>query len=200
MVQPVQARVIHPVTGATLYAYPIDRTNYPLSQYATHRVLLNETNKLYEGTIDLDKSDTWGVFEGASTPASYDEALYEETYPIGSAVAGGIQVSITPATISQINRGDQSETYLLYKEAKTVVFPTITNLSSVPMRFVVENDSKTNILEIADGSIAKTDTSLSVVVTTAVTNNIGQYSFSFRRLSDDEVLVYGTIYVNYAAH
>jgi hypothetical protein len=194
----MQARVIHPITGATLYAYPVDRILYPLSLYATHRVLLVETNKLYEGTIDLDKSYNWIVFEGATTPTSYDDALYEELFTVGANIAGGI--TITPATISQINRGDQSEMYLLYNENKTVVIPTSSDFSTLSLKFVVENESKTNIYEVADGSISKTTTTITVPITPAVTGNTGQYSFSFRRTSNDEVIIYGAIYVNYAAY
>ena len=56
-------------TGTTVYAYPLSST-YPINQWTTHRVLLTETEGVWPITLDNVKGLYWGLFEGATQPAS----------------------------------------------------------------------------------------------------------------------------------
>ena len=192
-------RVIYPIAGATLYAYPVNGT-YPLASYATHRVLMTETDQLYSATVDLAKSTDWAVFEGASIPASYDEALFQDNLDASSNNNGMIAVNITPGTISQQNRGNKSLIKLYYKEATTVVVPTSVNLVGQVVRFIVENKDKSQVLLVPNGSISVTETSFSVPIGTEVTDNIKTYIWSLRQETTNKVLVEGTIQVDYSPY
>lgn len=194
-------QVIYPVTGQVLYAFPIDRVSYPLSSYATHRVLMTETSKLYEGTIDLSKSSTWAVFLGASTPTDYNAALFQDTFTTAANIAGTVAVNITPASFSNLNRGTKSQIVLYYKETKTVVIPVFADYTAIPIRFVVEDANKTNVYTKADIDLVKTATTVSVLIDTTVTDHATykRFTWSIRRASNEEVLVYGTLDVDYAA-
>lgn len=189
--------VIHPVSGLSLWAYPLGGA-YPLSAWLAHRVPMAENNKLYTGTIDLSKSQQWAIFQGSGQPADFDEALYEDQFFVG-ADGIGVPVNITPGSISAIHRGDASNIRLFFNENANVVIPTTIDTTALTVRFVVEDEAQTNVLTIADASIARTDTSFTVLIPTSITSELKSYIWSLRVLADDKVLVRGSMSVEYAA-
>lgn len=189
--------VIHPVSGLSLYAFPLG-TAYPLSSWTTHRVPMSESSKRYIATIDLSKSQQWAIFQGSGQPADFDAALYEDQFFVG-ADGIGVPVNITPGSISAIHRGDASYVRLFFNENANVVIPTSIDITDLIVRFVVEDETQTNVLTIADASIARTDTSFTVLIPTSITSELKSYIWSLRVLADDKVLVRGSMAVEYAA-
>lgn len=189
--------VIHPVAGLQLFAYPLGAA-YPLSAWDTHKVAMAHSNKLYTATIDLAKSLQWAIFQGSSQPADFDAALYEDQFFVG-ADGIGVPVNITPGSISSIHRGDNSYVRLFYNENANVVIPITIDITSLDVRFVLEDETQTNIYERTNGQINRTTTSFTVLIPNTVTNNLKSYIWSLRTTADDKVLVKGSMQVEYAA-
>lgn len=187
--------ILHPTTGSVLYAYPIGSA-YPLSAWTTHRILMTEaTTKMYYCTVDTSKGFHWAVFEGASQPASYDLALYDDL--LGASVAP--TVNITPGSISTLHRGDSSNVQLYYNENALVVIPTDLDLTALDIRFVVEDSSKATVLEIPNASIGRTTTTFTVLIPNTVTDTLQDLIWALRMTADDKLLLKGTISIAYAA-
>lgn len=185
--------ILHPTTELALYAFPINPA-YPLSTWTTNRVLMTEDSKMYYATIDLSKSYHWAVFQGATQPTSYDAALYEDTFYSATAV------NITPGSSTAINRGDVSNVKLFFNENALVVIPSSIDLTALNIKFVLEDSTKTNLLNVANGSIARTSTSFSVLIPNTVTNTLQDLIWSLRTTADDKVLLRGTMSVEYASY
>lgn len=70
-----------------VYAYP---EGFPLSDWATHRVLLTETDPgYYMASVDETKSKTWRLFIGSTQPANWKLAL--EVFPLDSSATVIVQ-------------------------------------------------------------------------------------------------------------
>ena len=185
--------ILHPTTGLTLYAFPIDPA-YPLSSWTTNRVLMSENSKMYYATIDLSKSFHWAVFQGATQPTDYDLALYEDTFYTATAV------NITPGSSTAINRGDTSNIRLFFNENTLVVIPSSIDLTALNIKFVLEDSTKANLISLANGSITRTSTTFSVLIPNTVTNTLQDLIWSLRTTADDKVLLRGTMSVEYASY
>jgi hypothetical protein len=61
-------------TGGTYYAYP---TNHVVTDWTTYRVAFSDSGHLglYTATLDTVVSTDWVIFEGATQPASFADAL-----------------------------------------------------------------------------------------------------------------------------
>ena len=188
-------REIHPVSGLTIYAYPVNPTAYPLSAWTTHRVLTTATDKVYEATVDLNKSDVWAMFVGATQPVDYDAAIYTQVF-FGSSSAPVF--NITPGTFSSLNRNENSVVVLYFNENSPVVIPIDIDITAIDVRFVVENSAKVDVLTIANASITKSTTAFTVTIPTTITSTITNYIWSLRATATDKVLVQGTIQVRYS--
>lgn len=62
------------ITGTLVYAYPLDSA-YPIAQWATHRVVLTETEGVWPVTLDDAKGLYWGLFEGSTQPTSKNQSV-----------------------------------------------------------------------------------------------------------------------------
>jgi hypothetical protein len=159
---------------------------------------MTEVSKLYTATIDLAKSVTWAIFQGSGQPADFDAALYQDTFFADGAL-NGIAVNIVPGSISSIHRGDSSFVRLFYNENANVVIPTDIDVSALNIRFVLEDETQANVLSIANGSIARTSTSFTVLIPNSITSQLKSFIWSLRTTTDDKVLVRGAMQVEYAA-
>lgn len=189
--------VIHPVAGLQLFAYPLG-TAYPLSAWNTHKVAMTESNKLYTATIDLTKSTKWAIFQGSGQPTDFDAALYEDQFFVGSDGIG-VPVNVTPGSISSIHRGDNSYVRLFYNENANVVIPITIDITLLDVRFVIEDETQTNIYERTNSQIARTTTSFTVLIPDTVTSALKSYIWSLRETATSKLLVKGSMQVEYAA-
>jgi hypothetical protein len=76
--------------GLTLYAFP---TNQSLASWTTYRVLMTGSSGRYTCTIDDTNGMEWGIYVGASAPATYDLARWTQQY--GDMAGGGGSVNVT---------------------------------------------------------------------------------------------------------
>jgi hypothetical protein len=109
-------------------------------------------------------------------------------------------VNVLPFTGSTPDRTAGTTITCFFKEAVPVtVSLDDATLDNLTLEFQVENAERTDTLTIANGSITRNGSSFTVTITTAVTNNVGNYTWSLRDTSNDEVLGYGLLVVKYAA-
>jgi hypothetical protein len=73
------------------------------------------------------------------------------------------------------------------------------DLDDMTLEFSVENADRSDVLLISNAGISRTGSTFTVTITTAVTGIIGNYSWSLRDATNDEVLGYGLLTVRYAA-
>jgi hypothetical protein len=73
-------------------------------------------------------------------------------------------------------------------------------LTSLTLRFVVEDNDGNDVLVIENAAITKSGQTFTVSITTAVTSNLGNYRWSMRDItSGNSVIAFGVLTVQEAA-
>ena len=87
---------------------------------------------------------------------------------------------------------------MLFRSSVTI--GTDFTLDALTLQFVVEDNRGNDVYTVADGSISRSGTTATIPVTTAVTNNLGQYAWSLRDItSGNSVVARGVLSVQIAA-
>jgi len=85
-------------------------------------------------------------------------------------------------------------------ESRAVSVVTDFTLTSLTLRFVVEDNDGNDVLVIENASITKSSQTFTVSITTAVTANLGNYRWSMRDItSGNSVIAFGVLTVQEAA-
>jgi len=186
----------HYTTSTTLTAWPDGSTS--------NGVLLTESpTGRYTGTLDDSYGTVWYAFVGASAPTTWDSGASGGPVRVfdlreGTNVGAAVIFSGT-----QPNRVNDTTLTLFKDEARPITVTLTTGaFAGLTLRFCVENRERVDVLVIEDASIARTATTFTVTVPTAITANIGNYSWSLRDITGgiNDVLLLGVLSVQHAAN
>lgn len=108
---------------------------------------------------------------------------------------------ITSGNISVLQDRVSGDTITMqYLENTSVTVPLNEDTTALTLQFVVSRPDGTDVLSIANGSIARTSTDFTVTINTAVTATLGQYSWCLRDITTgDRAVGKGVLTVQAAA-
>jgi hypothetical protein len=120
--------------------------------------------------------------------------------PAGGGGGGSTTVNVYPVSASTPERVAGTTLTFYRDESRTVSVVTDFTLTSLTLRFVVEDNDGNDVLVIENASITKSSQTFTVTITTAVTANLGNYRWSMRDItSGNSVIAFGVLTVQEAA-
>jgi hypothetical protein len=127
-----------------------------------------------------------------------------DTIALSMAPAGGgggaTTVNVYPVSASTPERVAGTTLTFYRDESRAVSVVTDFTLTSLTLRFVVEDNDGNDVLVIENGSITKSSQTFTVSITTALTANLGNYRWSMRDItSGNSVIAFGVLTVQEAA-
>jgi hypothetical protein len=120
--------------------------------------------------------------------------------PAGGGGGGSTTVNVYPVSSSTPERVAGTTLTFYRDESRSVSVVTDFTLTSMTLRFVVEDSDGNDVLVIENASITKSSQTFTVTITTAVTANLGNYRWSMRDItSGNSVIAFGVLTVQEAA-
>ena len=120
--------------------------------------------------------------------------------PAGGGGGGSTTVNVYPVSASTPERVAGTTLTFYRDESRAVSVVTDFTLTSLTLRFVVEDNDGNDVLVIENASITKSSQTFTVTITTAVTANLGNYRWSMRDItSGNSVIAFGVLTVQEAA-
>ncbi len=120
--------------------------------------------------------------------------------PAGGGGGGSTTVNVYPVSASTPERVAGTTLTFYRDESRAVSVVTDFTLTSLTLRFVVEDNDGNDVLVIENASITKSSQTFTVSITTAVTANLGNYRWSMRDItSGNSVIAFGVLTVQEAA-
>jgi hypothetical protein len=110
-------------------------------------------------------------------------------------------INVYPVAASTPDRVSGTTLTFYRDETRSVSILTDFTLTSMVLRFVVEDNRGNDVYTLADGSISRSSQTATVAVTTAVTGSLGQYAWSLRDITGglNSVVARGVLSVQLAA-
>ncbi len=113
---------------------------------------------------------------------------------------GDTTVNVYPVSASTPERVAGTTLTFYRDESRAVSVVTDFTLTSLTLRFVVEDNDGNDVLVIENASITKSSQTFTVTITTAVTANLGNYRWSMRDITTgNSVIAFGVLTVQEAA-
>jgi hypothetical protein len=127
-----------------------------------------------------------------------------DTIALSMAPAGGgggsTTVNVYPVSASTPERVAGTTLTFYRDESRSVSVVTDFTLTSLTLRFVVEDNDGNDVLVIENAAITKSSQTFTVTITTAVTSNLGNYRWSMRDITTgNSVIAFGVLTVQEAA-
>lgn len=120
--------------------------------------------------------------------------------PAGGGGGGSTTVNVYPVSSSTPERVAGTTLTFYRDESRSVSVVTDFTLTSLTLRFVVEDNDGSDVLVIENASITKSSQTFTVSITTAVTANLGNYRWSMRDITTgNSVIAFGVLTVQEAA-
>ena len=120
--------------------------------------------------------------------------------PAGGGGGGSTTVNVYPVSASTPERVAGTTLTFYRDESRSVSVVTDFTLTSLTLRFVVEDNDGNDVLVIENAAITKSSQTFTVTITTAVTANLGNYRWSMRDItSGNSVIAFGVLTVQEAA-
>jgi len=120
--------------------------------------------------------------------------------PAGGGGGGSTTVNVYPVSASTPERVAGTTLTFYRDESRAVSVVTDFTLTSLTLRFVVEDNDGNDVLVIENASITKSSQTFTVSITTAVTANLGNYRWSMRDITTgNSVIAFGVLAVAEAA-
>jgi len=120
--------------------------------------------------------------------------------PAGGGGGGSTTVNVYPVSASTPERVAGTTLTFYRDESRAVSVVTDFTLTSLTLRFVVEDNDGNDVLVIENAAITKSSQTFTVSITTAVTANLGNYRWSMRDItSGNSVIAFGVLTVQEAA-
>jgi len=120
--------------------------------------------------------------------------------PAGGGGGGSTTVNVYPVSSSTPERVAGTTLTFYRDESRSVSVVTDFTLTSLTLRFVVEDNDGNDVLVIENAAITKSSQTFTVSITTAVTANLGNYRWSMRDItSGNSVIAFGVLTVQEAA-
>lgn len=120
--------------------------------------------------------------------------------PAGGGGGGSTTVNVYPVSASTPERVAGTTLTFFRDESRAVSVVTDFTLTSLTLRFVVEDNDGNDVLVIENAAITKSSQTFTVSITTAVTANLGNYRWSMRDItSGNSVIAFGVLTVQEAA-
>ena len=111
-----------------------------------------------------------------------------------------IGINVYPVSASTPERVNGTTLTFYRDESRSVSVVTDFTLTSLTLRFVIEDNDGADLLVVPNGSISRSGQTFTVGVTTAVTATVGNYRWSMRDItSGDSVIAFGVLTVQEAA-
>jgi hypothetical protein len=119
---------------------------------------------------------------------------------IRDSIGGSSTINVYPVSASTPERVAGTTLTFYRDESRSVSVVTDFTLTSLTLRFVVEDNDGNDVLVIENASITKSQQTFTVSITTAVTSNLGNYRWSMRDItSGNSVIAFGVLTVQEAA-
>jgi len=119
---------------------------------------------------------------------------------IRDGIGGSSTINVYPVSASTPERVAGTTLTFYRDESRAVSVVTDFTLTSLTLRFVVEDNDGNDVLVIENASITKSSQTFTVTITTAVTANLGNYRWSMRDItSGNSVIAFGVLTVQEAA-
>jgi hypothetical protein len=120
--------------------------------------------------------------------------------PAGGGGGGSTTVNVYPVSASTPERVAGTTLTFYRDESRSVSVVTDFTLTSLTLRFVVEDNDGNDVLVIENAAITKSSQTFTLTITTAVTANLGNYRWSMRDItSGNSVIAFGVLTVQEAA-
>jgi hypothetical protein len=120
--------------------------------------------------------------------------------PAGGGGGGSTTVNVYPVSASTPERVAGTTLTFYRDESRAVSVVTDFTLTSLTLRFVVEDNDGNDVLVIENAAITKSSQTFTVSITTAVTANLGNYRWSMRDITTgNSVMAFGVLTVQEAA-
>jgi hypothetical protein len=120
--------------------------------------------------------------------------------PAGGGGGGSTTVNVYPVSASTPERVAGTTLTFYRDESRAVSVVTDFTLTSLTLRFVVEDNDGNDVLVIENAAITKSSQTFTVSITTAVTANLGNYRWSMRDITTgNSVIAFGVLAVAEAA-
>jgi len=152
----------------------------------------------YTGTLDDAYGTIWYAFDGAGAPTSW--AVPKRVFDLREGTNVGAAVIFSG---TQPNRVDDTTLTLFKDESRPITLTLATGaFTGLTLRFCIENRERVDVQVIENAAIARTATTFTVTVSTAITANVGNYSWSLRDITGgiNDVLLFGVLSVQNAAN
>jgi hypothetical protein len=119
---------------------------------------------------------------------------------IRDSIGGSSTINVYPVSASTPERVAGTTLTFYRDESRSVSVVTDFTLTSLTLRFVVEDNDGNDVLVIENASITKSQQTFTVNITTAVTSNLGNYRWSMRDITTgNSVIAFGVLAVAEAA-
>ena len=119
---------------------------------------------------------------------------------IRDGIGGSSTINVYPVSASTPERVAGTTLTFYRDESRAVSVVTDFTLTSLTLRFVVEDNDGNDVLAIENAAITKSSQTFTVTITTAVTANLGNYRWSMRDItSGNSVIAFGVLAVAEAA-
>jgi hypothetical protein len=119
---------------------------------------------------------------------------------IRDSIGGSSTINVYPVSSSTPERVAGTTLTFYRDESRSVSVVTDFSLTSLTLRFVVEDNDGNDVLVIENASITKSQQTFTVSITTAVTANLGNYRWSMRDITTgNSVIAFGVLAVAEAA-
>jgi hypothetical protein len=119
---------------------------------------------------------------------------------IRDGIGGSSTINVYPVSASTPERVAGTTLTFYRDESRSVSVVTDFTLTSLTLRFVVEDNDGNDVLVIENAAITKSSQTFTVSITTAVTANLGNYRWSMRDITTgNSVIAFGVLAVAEAA-
>lgn len=119
---------------------------------------------------------------------------------IRDGIGGSSTINVYPVSASTPERVAGTTLTFYRDESRAVSVVTDFTLTSLTLRFVVEDNDGNDVLVIENAAITKSSQTFTVTIATAVTANLGNYRWSMRDItSGNSVIAFGVLAVAEAA-
>ena len=119
---------------------------------------------------------------------------------IRDGIGGSSTINVYPVSASTPERVAGTTLTFYRDESRAVSVVTDFTLTSLTLRFVVEDNDGNDVLVIENAAITKSSQTFTVTITTAVTSNLGNYRWSMRDITTgNSVIAFGVLTVQEAA-
>lgn len=195
-------------SGLTLYVKPLPLTNSPwttgvitgvengtLGSYSFSGLTSSVEYEVFlrAGGTATSTDLAIGSISFASTGGGTGDATLANQLAIISTLSGIVLPVPTPTTSPPSQQVD----YYNGEANIAKVIPTA-NYTAITIELAIELRDKTDIVVIPDGSLTKTNTSVSFIIPSQVYTLVRSYKYSLRQTSDKKILVVGNITGYYA--